>query len=331
MAEYRLVATWRFASPLQPVFDAIFDSLQWPAWWPGADAVEQRFDGDADGVGSVRHYTWKGKLPYRLRFDAQATRIVPPELLEASISGDLEGMGRWTFSHQAGITTVHYEWHVRTTRLWMNIAAPAARNLFSSNHHALMQQGAEALSRRLDTRLIEAAYRELPIAPGAASQPKLRLALVAVSGMAAGTVATIVQVVLWWLAARSPLDMLLRDTRLAAAIVLGPAVLPPPATLDWRITLVAALVHIALSLAYAALLNALTMRLDAVRSVLAGCLFGLLLFGINMYGFTTLFPWFEASRDWITAAAHAVFGMTAAATYKLWNDRAAAFRQQQTV
>lgn len=327
MAEYRLLATWRFAVPMQPVFDAIVDSLQWPAWWPGADAVEQRVEGRPDGIGSVRHYTWKGRLPYRLRFDALTTRIVSPEFLEASISGDLEGVGRWTFSHQAGITTVHYEWHVHTTKLWMNLAAPAARRLFASNHHALMQQGADALAHRLGARLVESVCHELP----AARHAKMHWPAVAVSGAAAGIVATIAQVILWWLAGLSPFNMLLRDTRLAAAIVLGPAVLPPPVALDWGIMLAATLVHFTLSLAYAALLEALTMHLNQARAIVAGCLFGLMLFGINMYGFTALFPWFEASRDWITAAAHAVFGMTAAATSSLWKAYAATLRQRQVV
>jgi hypothetical protein len=32
------------------------------------------------------------------------------------------------------------------------------------------------------------------------------------------------------------------------------------------------------------------------------------LYALNMYGFTALFPWFIATRDWITLCAHIVFG-----------------------
>ncbi|WP_247869680.1 SRPBCC family protein [Herbaspirillum sp. ST 5-3] len=331
MTEYRLVAVWHIAAPLQHVFDTIFDSLQWPAWWPGADAVEHCAEGDANGIGSVRRYIWKGKLPYRLRFDACATRIVPLNVLEASVSGDLEGIGRWTFSHHDDITTVHYEWHVHTTRLWMNLAAPAVRSVFASNHHALMQQGAEALARKLGAHLIDATYHELPPAVKSIPSPKINWAAAGAAGIVAGGIATIVQVTLWWVDSYPPVDLLLRDTRLAAAIVLGPTILPPPATFDLRIMLVASVVHLALSLVYGLLLAPFIENLSRWRSALAGCLSGLSLFAINMYGFTALFPWFEASRDWITAAAHAVFGITAALAYKLWQDRSATLRGKRSI
>ena len=34
-----------------------------------------------------------------------------------------------------------------------------------------------------------------------------------------------------------------------------------------------------------------------------------------------IFPWFAEVRDWITLAAHIVFGVTAAATYKALERR----------
>lgn len=160
MAEYRLITLWRVAAPLQQAFDAIYDSLRWPEWWPGADSVEQLAAGDCEGIGSIRRYVWKGRLPYRLSFHACATRLEPPWLLEASVSGDLEGIGRWTFSHDGGVTEIRYEWHVRTTRRWMNVLAPLSHKVFANNHHALMSEGADALARLLDARLVEC--RALP-------------------------------------------------------------------------------------------------------------------------------------------------------------------------
>lgn len=68
--------------------------------------------------------------------------------------------------------------------------------------------------------------------------------------------------------------------------------------------------------AYGLILSALISPLDTQRPVAVGAAFGLVLYGVNMYGFTIVFPWFEAARDWITAAAHVVFGMTAAGVYQ---------------
>ncbi|EAY66864.1 conserved hypothetical protein [Burkholderia cenocepacia PC184] len=78
---------------------------------------------------------------------------------------------------------------------------------------------------------------------------------------------------------------------------------------------VATLVHAALSLVYAAVLARLVRNLSRVAALLAGGAFGLLLYGVNLYGFTTIFPWFIAVRGAITLIAHLVFGVTAAAVY----------------
>lgn len=144
----------------------------------------------------------------------------------------------------------------------------------------------------------------------------------ALAGIAAGIIATLVQMALWWIASYPAVDMLLRDARLAAAIVMGRGVLPPPAPFDWLVMLVSSVVHFALSVAYGLLQAPVVARLSSGIAILAGCALGLLLYVVNMYGFTVLFPWFEASRDWITAAAHASFGATAAVAYNFLEKRA---------
>ena len=48
-----------------------------------------------------------------------------------------------------------------------------------------------------------------------------------------------------------------------------------------------------------------------------GTAFGLVVYTVNMYGFTSVFPWFDAARDWIAVATHVAFGMVAAAAYRV--------------
>lgn len=137
------------------------------------------------------------------------------------------------------------------------------------------------------------------------------------AGIVAGVVASVAQVALWWASSEPLAAMLFRDARLTAAIVMGREVLAPPATFDGSVMLVAALVHFALSTAYGLTLSAFLARLSTPLSLLAGGAFGLLLYAINMYGFTFLFPWFVVTRGWITVATHVVFGTVAAMVYKM--------------
>ena len=144
------------------------------------------------------------------------------------------------------------------------------------------------------------------------------------AGVAAGVFATIVQIALWSVFSDAFPAILFRDARLAAAIVMGRGVLPPPASFDWQILLVATLVHFALSISYGLILSGLISRLATPLSAIVGAAFGLMLYAVNMYGFTVLFPWFEAARDWITATSHVAFGATAAVVYKVLSQRQSA-------
>jgi hypothetical protein len=137
-----------------------------------------------------------------------------------------------------------------------------------------------------------------------------------VAGIVAGVFATLVELILWWLAGLPLPETLFRDARLAAAIVLGPAALVPQPAFDWRVMLTATLLHFSLSVAYAGCLSIVIARASWRASLAAGALFGLALFAMNMYGFALIFPWFAVTRDWITAAAHLVFGVVAAAMWK---------------
>jgi len=146
-------------------------------------------------------------------------------------------------------------------------------------------------------------------------RPRLHIKAAILAGIGAAIIVTAFEVVSWRALGFPLPDTLFRDARLAAAIVLGDRVLPPPSTFDGRVMLVATCVHFALSLVYALILGALVDRLSLRAALLAGALFGIGLYVANMYGFTLLFPWFAITRDPITALAHVVFGVTASAAY----------------
>jgi hypothetical protein len=204
----------------------------------------------------------------------------------------------------------------------MNLTAPIARPLFTNNHHLLMMQGAHGLARMLGGRLMEVIqhHPQNGLPPSPHQRGVFNPATACLAGIAAGGVATVVQLLTWWMAGYPAWEMLLRDSRFAAAIALGPAVLPPPVGFDWQIMLVAGAIHGFLSVIYGLALAALAVRLRPLHGLAAGGLFGLALFALNMFGMTTLFPWFVASRDWITAFAHLAFGTAMIPLYRLMSQ-----------
>lgn len=137
------------------------------------------------------------------------------------------------------------------------------------------------------------------------------------SGVVAGIVATVAQILLWWAFGDVLPAILYRDARLAAAIVMGRGVLPPPANFDWVVMAAATLIHFVLSVVYGAVLAVLIARRGLPSALWVGAAYGLALFTVNMYVFTIFFPWFAETRDWITLLTHAVFGVSTAGCYKM--------------
>ncbi|MBA3579606.1 MAG: hypothetical protein H0W42_06405 [Gemmatimonadaceae bacterium] len=104
--------------------------------------------------------------------------------------------------------------------------------------------------------------------------------------------------------------------RMIAAIAMGKGVLPPPATFDIGVLMGAMAVHFPLSIVYSLILAWIVARFEMGVAVLIGAGFGLLLYLVNFYGFTAIFPWFAMARNWISIFSHIMFGVFAAAAYK---------------
>lgn len=111
--------------------------------------------------------------------------------------------------------------------------------------------------------------------------------------------------------------------RMIAAMVMGGDVLPPPATFDFTILMVAMVVHFILSILFALVLALIVHRWTMGPAVLVGGAYGLALYLVNFYVLTAVFPWFANARNWVSIFAHIVFGAVAAWAYKAIEERRA--------
>ncbi len=153
MANYSFLTTWIIDAPCMPVWDTIYEIERWPEWWRGVSKVEKLENGDENGIGELYRHEWRSVIPYPVRFETRITRFERPYVIEAVADGELAGTGRWRF-FDGPVTAVTYEWKVRTTPLWMNLAAPVAGPIFRWNHNVVMRQGGEGLAALLGARLL---------------------------------------------------------------------------------------------------------------------------------------------------------------------------------
>ena len=149
----------------------------------------------------------------------------------------------------------------------------------------------------------------------------------AVAGLASGAVLMVLE--LFWstlVSGGSPWAA----SHLVAAIVLGPDTLQS-SDFSLGVVAVALTAHYVLGIAFGLVLAAIIapFRRDSHVGMvlLAGAVFGALLYLLNFYGMVYFFPWFVDWRGAATLVTHLIFGTTAAFLY--WKlDRHGADRQR---
>ena len=153
--KYSFTTHWQIEAPIKLVWDAIYNSIEWPNWWKGVQSVEELKKGDINGLNGDRRYIWKSVLPYSLVFNMRLIEKEEPRRLKGIAFGELEGMGEWHLSVQNGITDVIYNWDVVTTKKWMNSLAFILKPIFKLNHNVVMHWGALGLAKKLSAKLIK--------------------------------------------------------------------------------------------------------------------------------------------------------------------------------
>ena len=153
---YSFDTNWELKASLEDVWNAIYNSLEWPQWWRGVKSVIEIQKNDENGISGIRKYTWKSFLPYELKFSMHLTEKEQLKRLKGVAFGELEGTGEWTFTHLDGIVNVHYNWNIITTKRWMNTFAFLLKPVFKFNHDVVMYWGGKGLAKKLGTKLLSA-------------------------------------------------------------------------------------------------------------------------------------------------------------------------------
>jgi hypothetical protein len=152
--KYCFVTRWQLKAPVEEVWDAIYNSLEWPGWWKGVIAARSIEEGDERGINGIREYTWKSVLPYKLHFSSRLIEREDYKRLYGIASGQLEGEGTWHFFEKDGISYIECDWRVSTNIKWMNALSFMLRPLFRYNHTVVMKWGAKGLAKKLNAELL---------------------------------------------------------------------------------------------------------------------------------------------------------------------------------
>lgn len=136
---YLFKHAWSLPVPRDDVFAILADVAGYPVWWPQVRAVARVDDDSA-------HVVVRSFLPYSL--DLTLTRVVEDSaagVLEAKLTGQLEGWSRWQLGVAGSGTSMVYEQDVTVRGRQMAAASRFARRLLVANHGWMMRGGRRGL------------------------------------------------------------------------------------------------------------------------------------------------------------------------------------------
>jgi hypothetical protein len=136
---YSLRSVWHVNAAPDDVYHALERLPDYPLWWPEIREVRP--------VGHETYeLTCRSALPYELRFTTrQAVRDSAARVLEANMTGDLEGFSRWTVSVTPTGTSATFDEEVVAQKPLLRRLEPLARPAFKLNHSRMMRNGERGL------------------------------------------------------------------------------------------------------------------------------------------------------------------------------------------
>ncbi|MDP9072736.1 MAG: SRPBCC family protein [Actinomycetota bacterium] len=136
---YRFRSEWRMSAPPADVYRALAELGDYPTWWPEVRSARQ-VDAEAFDL------TCRSLLPYDLVFVSRQTRRDPDAgILEAHLSGDLDGFSRWTITGSSDATLAVFDEEVTANKALLRRLALIARPAFQLNHTLMMSHGRRGL------------------------------------------------------------------------------------------------------------------------------------------------------------------------------------------
>jgi quercetin dioxygenase-like cupin family protein/uncharacterized protein YndB with AHSA1/START domain len=151
--EYKFVDEWDVAAAPEAVFEAISDARTYPTWWSAV-----YIDVDAEGpavLGKTSRQHFKGRLPYHLRTESTIVRLDHPHVVEADVTGDLRGHGKWTLTPTETGTHVRFDWEVFADKPLLRILTPLLRPAFRWNHAWAIARAMEGLEPYAQSKALQ--------------------------------------------------------------------------------------------------------------------------------------------------------------------------------
>ncbi|MFD9498388.1 SRPBCC family protein [Streptomyces sp. NPDC060035] len=140
---YRFRHVWDLPAAPDTVYAALERAEDYPRWWPQVREITP-----VDDTTATTRF--RSLLPYDLVVTLRQSRRDPASrILQAAMTGDLDGWVRWTVTPHDGGSRAVYEQEAVVRRTLLRRLAVPGRLVFRANHTLMMRAGRRGLAARL--------------------------------------------------------------------------------------------------------------------------------------------------------------------------------------
>jgi hypothetical protein len=148
--EYVFIDCWRVEGDVQEIADILDHTGGLVRWWRSVylDCQELEPRGER-GIGKLVQFKAKGFLPYTLKINFRTVESNYPYGFKMEATGDLEGVGIWTFQQDGKFVDITYDWRVKANKGIVSALSFLLKPIFAANHRWTMARGEESLKLEL--------------------------------------------------------------------------------------------------------------------------------------------------------------------------------------
>jgi Polyketide cyclase / dehydrase and lipid transport len=143
-AAYRFLDRWVVPYPVERVYAAVGEPLDYPRWRSDV-FVSATGDPGPPPPGNKVAVVARGFLPYKLRFTLETIEVEEPTRIKSLLYGDFEGSGEWHLRQDGDTTHAELDWRPIVNKSLVKTLTPVLRPLFRSNHSWTMKRGQERI------------------------------------------------------------------------------------------------------------------------------------------------------------------------------------------
>jgi uncharacterized protein YndB with AHSA1/START domain len=143
---FRFDRTFEFPVGPDELWATLSRTQDFHRWWPWLRTLR----GAELAPGARAEAVVRAPLPYSLRFEVEVLDVVPLELVDARVTGDIDGPARLEVApHELG-STARLVWEVELRRPFLRAASRVARPAMEWGHDWVVASGMRQFRRALD-------------------------------------------------------------------------------------------------------------------------------------------------------------------------------------